>query len=70
MVRHLRAHPHTLGRALPIYVIFTESALTESRLVIFTVTWSPSLVSGTKMLKPLMRAKPSPLPRISIMSTS
>ena len=57
--------------ALPsCYVVFSASALTESRLVIFTVVCSPSLAFGMKMVKPWNRAMPSPLGLISDIVTS
>ena len=52
------------------YVTISASALTESRLVIFTVRWVPSLALGTKTGKRWIRAMPSFLGLISVMSTS
>ena len=48
----------------------SASALTESKFVIFTVRWVPSLALGTKTGKRWIRAMPSLLGLISVMSTS
>ena len=48
----------------------SASALTESKFVIFTVRWVPSLALGMKIGKRWIRAIPSFLGLISVMSTS